>query len=100
MFVHFLLVTDLLFILFMIALWPSAGKELSVWLFICVVLILVLVVRVPFPFGVWGRMWNTIVSVPDHCLFIYSSMPSELITVMYQPMEVEIQIYSVLSLLS
>ena len=30
----------------------------------------VLVVRVLFPFGVWGRMWNSIVSVPDHCLFI------------------------------
>ena len=34
----------------------------------------VLVVRVPFPFGVWGRMWNSIVSVPDHCLFIYVSI--------------------------
>ena len=33
----------------------------------------VLVVRVPFPFGVWGRVWNSIVSVPDHCLFIYFS---------------------------
>ena len=32
----------------------------------------VLVVRVPFPIGVWGRMWNSIVLVPDHCLFIYS----------------------------
>ena len=31
----------------------------------------VLSVCVPFPFGVWGRMWNLIVSVPDHCLFIY-----------------------------
>ena len=30
----------------------------------------VLVVRVPFLLGVWGRMWNLIVSVPDHCLFI------------------------------
>ena len=30
----------------------------------------VLVVRVPFPFGVWGRVWNSIVPVPDHCLFI------------------------------
>ena len=29
-------------------------------------------VRVPFPFGVWGRMmWNSIVPIPDHCLFIY-----------------------------
>ena len=31
----------------------------------------VLVVRVPFPFSVWGRVWNSIVTVPDHCLFIY-----------------------------
>ena len=29
-------------------------------------------VRVPFPFGVLGRMmWNSIVPIPDHCLFIY-----------------------------
>ena len=30
----------------------------------------VLIVGVPFPFGVKGRMWNSIVLVPDHCLFI------------------------------
>ena len=44
--------------------------ELSPWLCTCVVFIFsaILVVRVPFPFGVWGRMWNSIVSVPDHCL--------------------------------
>ena len=30
----------------------------------------VLIVRAPFPFGVWDREWNSIVSVPDHCLFI------------------------------
>ena len=43
----------------------------DLWLFTCVVFIFsaVLGVRVPFPFGVWGRMWNSIVSVPDHCLF-------------------------------
>ena len=29
----------------------------------------VLVVRVHFPFGVWVRMWNSIASIPDHCLF-------------------------------
>ena len=29
------------------------------------------VVRVPFPFGVWGRVWNLIVSVPGRCVFIY-----------------------------
>ena len=26
---------------------------------------------VPFPFGILGRIWNSIVSIPDHCLFIY-----------------------------
>ena len=31
----------------------------------------VLVVRVHLPFGVWDRMWNSIVSIPDHCIFIY-----------------------------
>ena len=34
-------VFDLLFNLFMIALWPSVGKELSLWLFTCVVFILI-----------------------------------------------------------
>ena len=31
----------------------------------------VLTVCITFPFGVWGRMWNSIVSVPDHRLFFY-----------------------------
>ena len=26
---------------------------------------------VPFPHGVWGRKWNSIISVHDHCLLIY-----------------------------
>ena len=30
----------------------------------------VLIVGVQFPFGVLDRMWSSIVSVPDHCLFI------------------------------
>ena len=38
--VRFLLVFDLLFIIIRIALWPSAGKELSLGHSICVVLIL------------------------------------------------------------
>ena len=32
----------------------------------------ILVVCVPFPFGVWGSVWNLIVLVPDHCLLIYT----------------------------
>ena len=31
----------------------------------------VLIVGVPFPFGVTGRMWNSIVSVPDHSLCFF-----------------------------
>ena len=34
-------------------------------------IISVLIICVPFPCGVWGSMWNSIVSVPVHCLFIY-----------------------------
>ena len=47
-----------------VASWISTGKEVVSWLPDCVVI-------VPFPYGVCGRMWNSIVSVPDHCLFIY-----------------------------
>ena len=76
MFDRFLLVLDLWFILIRVALCPSAGKELSPWRFTCVVFIFgaVLVERVPFQFDVWGRMWNSIVSVPNHCLFFYSAI--------------------------
>ena len=50
-----------LFILFMIAWWPSAVKELSTWLSAgAVLLYVVFIVYIPFPFGVWGRMWNSI----------------------------------------
>ena len=31
----------------------------------------VLIVGVPLSFGVYSRMWNSIVSIPGHCLFIY-----------------------------
>ena len=34
-------------------------------------IISVLIICVPFQCGVWGSMWNSIVSVPVHCLFIY-----------------------------
>ena len=46
MFVRLLFVFDLLFNLFRIALWPSVGNELSLWLFTCAVFMLV-------PFPVW-----------------------------------------------
>ena len=40
---------------------PLAGVSRAVFL----------ILGVPVPFCVQGRMWNSIVSVPDHCLFIY-----------------------------
>ena len=53
----------------------TAWKELSSRLSACVVVLyVVLIVCVPCPFYVWGRMWNSIVSVPDHCLFVNFSM--------------------------
>ena len=61
---------DLQFNLFRIALRPSVGKELSPWLFTCAVFNAVLIVGVPFPFGAWDRMWNSIVSIHDYCIFI------------------------------
>ena len=52
--------------------WPSAGKQPTSWLSAYAGLLhIVLIVCVPFPFGVWGGMWNSIVTVPDICLFSY-----------------------------
>ena len=42
------------------------------WLSACTVLLyVVLTVCVLFPYGVWGRLWNSNVSVPAHCLLIH-----------------------------
>ena len=42
---------------------------LSIWHSACAILLnAVLIFRVPFPFGVWGRMFNSIESLPNHCL--------------------------------
>ena len=72
MFVCFLFV--FLSILFRVAWWSFADKELSSWLSACAVLLYaILNVCVHFPFGVYGRMRNLIVSVADHCLFVYFS---------------------------
>ena len=71
MFVRVLFVFDLLFNLFRTALYPSVEKQLPPWLFIYAAVILSLIVGVHFPFGVSGRMWNSIKSVPGHCLSIY-----------------------------
>ena len=67
---HILLLFDYLSILFRLALWTSAGKERTAWLSACAVLLyVVLIVCVPFPYGDWGRMWKSIVSIHDHRLF-------------------------------
>ena len=39
-----------------------------------------LTVYVPFPYGVWGRLWDSIVSVPDH---YFSSTLVELKLLLY-----------------
>ena len=52
----------------------SNFSELSSLLSTCAALLYAsLTVIVPFPFGVWGRMWNSTGSVPDHDHFIYLS---------------------------
>ena len=59
---------------FRIAWWTSAGTELTFWLFAFPGLVYaVLIVCVPCLYGVWGRMWNLIVSVPEQCIFVYFS---------------------------
>ena len=52
------------------AIYWEGAVPLDVYL-CCFYFSAVLVVRVPFPFGAWVRVWKPIVSVPDHCLFIY-----------------------------
>ena len=52
-------------------------ERLSRHLFTVLILDAVLVVFVPLPFGVWGGMWNSTVSAPDHCLFIYFSQSTQ-----------------------
>ena len=42
-----------------------------------------------FPFGFEGRIWDLIVSVPDHCLsfyFVLTSMPVTLCTILEHPL--------------
>ena len=46
-------------------------ERLSCQLFTVLILNAVLVVLVPF--DVWGGMWNSIVSAPDHYIFVYFS---------------------------
>ena len=52
-------------------------ERLSRQLFTVPVLNAGLVVLVPLPFDVWGGTWNSIVSDPDHCLFVYFSQSTQ-----------------------
>ena len=52
-------------------------ERLSRQLFTVLILNAILVVLVPLPFGIWGGMWNSIVSAPDHCLFVYFSQSTQ-----------------------
>ena len=55
-----------------IALWPSARKELVSWLSAYAVsLNALLIICVSIPFDVLARMYTSIVSVLDHCPFLY-----------------------------
>ena len=56
------------------------GKSCSLGFSLAFIFSAVLVVRVPFPFGVFGKVWNSIVSIPDHCLFIYFKLSTPLQT--------------------
>ena len=51
-----------------LSVWKVLSCWLSAWAFL---LYSVLTVCVPFLYGVGGRKWNSILSIPDHCLFIY-----------------------------
>ena len=56
-----------MFVRFLFVFVAICWERLSRQLFTVLSLNAVLVVLVPF--GVWGGMWNSIVSAPDHCLF-------------------------------
>ena len=55
--------------------WERANSWLPTF---AVLLYAILIVCVPFPYGVWGRRWNFIVLVPDHCLFPISTFQETL----------------------
>ena len=63
-------------LIFKTAWWLSAGKELSSWLSICIVILDAIRCVCLCPFYIFGWMLNLIVSVPDHCLFIYFTLPA------------------------
>ena len=50
-------------------------EKLSRQLFTVLILNAILVALVPF--GVWSGIWKSIVSAPDHCLFVYFSQSTK-----------------------
>ena len=67
---RFLFVFDLLFNLFRITFVANCWERAVplAFHFCCFHFSAVLMVGVSFPFGVKGWAWNSIVSVPDHCI--------------------------------
>ena len=58
--------------LFICALWSPAGKGLTPWLsFVASAVSLSI-----FPFGILGRVWYLVVSIPDLCILTYFNWPS------------------------
>ena len=64
--------------------WEKA-VILAFWL-CCFTFLSVSLLHVPFPFCVWGRMWNLSVSVLDHCLSIYFTISTRVQPVLVKNM--------------
>ena len=59
----------------------------------CLYFRVVSIVGVTVPFGVYDRMWNSIVSIPDHCLFIYVLLKDIKLTIFNNSDKKEVTIY-------
>ena len=64
---YFCIVLVMLLRLLIAALWSPAGKGLTSWLSFVVLNCVV----VTFPFGILGRLWYLIISLPDLCPLSY-----------------------------
>ena len=61
------LVFVMLSCLFIAALWSPEGKELTSWL----LFVMFFCDFVTFPFGIRGKVWFLVVSIPDPCCLSY-----------------------------
>ena len=57
--------------LFIDAVWSAAGKGLTSWLSLC------LIVKLSLSIGILGQVWCLIVLIPDLCLFSYFHCDTE-----------------------